>query len=56
MFACWVPQYSAHWPTNSPGSSAWNHIELTRPGIRSVLPASRGTQKLWQTSADFRVR
>ena len=22
-------------------------------GIRSVLPASRGTQKLWQTSADL---
>ena len=32
------------------------HIELARPGIRSILPASRGTQKLWHTSADFRVR
>ena len=28
------------------------HIWLTRFGIRSVLPASRGTQKLWATSAD----
>ena len=25
-------------------------------GIRSVFPASRGTQKLWTTSADLSVR
>src|SRR5260370_2464089 len=56
MLACWVPQYSAHCPRYSPGLSVWNHMELTRPGITSVLPASRGTQKLRHTSADLKVR
>ena len=29
---------------------------LTRFGIRSVFPASRGTQKLWSVSAESKVR
>ena len=39
---------------NKPGLSVWNHMWFGRPGIRSVLPARRGTQKLWQTSADLK--
>ena len=36
------------------GSRGAIHIRLRRFGIRSVLPASCGTQKLWITSADSR--
>ena len=32
------------------------HISLTRFGIRSVLPASCGIQKLWSVSADSSFR
>ena len=32
------------------------HILFTRFGMRSVFPASRGTQKLWATSAERSVR
>ena len=39
-----------------PARRGSNHMRLVLPGIRSVLPASRGTQKLWHTSADFSVR
>ena len=35
-----------------PGLSGSIHISFTRFGMRSVLPASRGIQKLWATSAE----
>src|SRR5262245_59417648 len=56
MWACWVPQYSAHWPRYVPGSHGVSHITLRRFGMTSVLPASRGIQKLCATSADSNVR
>src|SRR6266542_4359539 len=51
MLACWSPQYSAHCPRYTPGRSAWIHILFVRPEMRSVLPVSCGTQKLWMTSS-----
>ena len=38
-----------------PGSRGSIHMRLRRFGMTSVLPASRGTQKLWTTSADSSV-
>src|ERR1700722_18822987 len=52
IFACCVPQYCAHWPTYNPTLCGSIHILLTRFGIKSVLPARRGTQKLWSVSAE----
>src|ERR1700722_15563921 len=56
IFACCVPQYCAHWPTYTPTLCGSIHIVLSRFGIKSVLPARRGTQKLWSVSADDRER
>ena len=47
--ACWIPQSSAQRATYVPGD-ALNHVSLTRPGIASILPPSRGTHQLWFTS------
>lgn len=52
MLACDSPQYSAHWPSYRPGSSASSLRWWTLPGTRSCLPARRGTQKEWITSTD----
>jgi len=50
MLACWVPQYSAHCPGRTPLVGLEGHGYWCVPG-QIVLPARRGTQKLWQTSA-----
>src|SRR5262249_18792121 len=55
MRPCWMPQYSAHWPTEVPGRVGSIHTWLVLLGITSILPASWGTQKLWMTSTDSRV-
>ena len=47
-----VPQNSAHCPRYSPIFSGVNHISLDLPGKESILPANRGIQILWITSAD----
>src|SRR5579862_3245967 len=52
MLACCIPQYSAQFPRKTPSCRGSIHIVLVIPGIRSVLPASCGTQKLCATSAD----
>ena len=56
MRACWVPQYSAQLPREVPTCFGSIHMRLTRFGIRSVFPASCGTQKLCATSADSNRR
>src|SRR5690606_23766185 len=48
--ACSRPQNSAHWPRMGPAWSARSRSTLVRPGIASILPPRRGTQKLWMTS------
>src|SRR5271169_6006881 len=55
ILACCTPQYCAHWPTYTPVSCGSIHMLLTRLGMRSVFPASCGTQKLWLVSADISV-
>ena len=52
MWACCMPQNSAHWPRYRPGLSARIHSSVTRDGMRSRLPWRLGTQKLWMTSLD----
>ena len=54
--ACWMPQYSAHWPQYWPGSSAVNQILFSWFGIASILPISCGIQKLWITLSDEMLR
>ena len=49
IVVCWIPQSSAQRATYVPGE-ALNHVSLTRPGIASILPPSRGTHQLWLTS------
>src|SRR5579872_2129267 len=56
MSACSAPQNCAHCPLKSPVVSGAIHSSLMRLGIRSVLPASSGTQKLCTTSADVSLR
>ena len=56
MSACGPPQYSAHWPRNTPAWSACRRRCVVRPGIMSILPPRFGTQKLWMTSADCSVK
>ena len=48
---CWMPQNSAHCPGYSPAASALNQRRVSRFGKTSRLPAKRGGQKLWMTSA-----
>ena len=55
ILACWTPQYCAHCPTYVPASCGSIHISFVRLGIRSVLPASCGTQKLWSVSAESKL-
>ena len=38
-----------------PGRSAVRRSRVVRPGIMSTLPPRLGTQKLWMTSAAFRI-
>src|ERR1051325_4870162 len=56
MFACCVPQYSAQFPRKIPSCLGSIHMVFMWPGIKSVLPASWGTQKLCATSAESSVR
>src|SRR4029077_11975570 len=51
-----VGYFGANWPRERRVSRGSIHIEFGWLGIRSVFPASRGTQKLWSVSADSRVR
>src|SRR5690606_38121602 len=44
------PQNSAQRPSCVPGASACRRRVVTWPGIASILPARRGTQKPWMTS------
>ena len=54
--SAWAPpQYSAHWPRLMPVRSATSLSVLVRPGIMSSLPARRGTQNEWITSAERRA-
>ena len=56
ILACCIPQYCAHWPRKIPVRCGSIHILFGWFGIRSVLPASSGTQKLWSVSAESKVR
>jgi hypothetical protein len=56
IFACCVPQYCAHWPRKIPVRCGSIHILLGWFGMRSVLPANSGTQKLWSVSAESNCR
>ena len=51
--ACWMPQYSAHWPGKRPVLSAFHQSRVSRPGNTSRLPENRGGQKLWTTSPEL---
>src|SRR5688572_12951497 len=51
--ACQSPQNSAHSTRYVPGSDASTQRSLVRPGTMSILPMSRGTQKLWMTSLEL---
>ena len=52
IFACSIPQNSAHCPRKVPGRSACIQIAVTYPGTRSRLPCRLGAQKLWITSCE----
>ena len=54
MLACDTPQYSAHWPMYSPGTSGVRTMRFTRPGTTSRLPPSCGIQNEWITSGPCR--
>ena len=56
MFACEMPQYSAHWPRNVPGRLASIVSVFGWPGTTSFLPASSGTQNEWITLLLVSVR
>ena len=56
ILACCVPQYSAQFPRNVPSCFGSIHMLFGWFGIRSVLPASCGIQKLCATSADSSLR
>jgi hypothetical protein len=56
MLACDIPQYSAHWPGYSPGTSGVSVMWFTRWGTTSRLPPSWGIQKEWMTSGAFRKK
>src|SRR5690606_38120686 len=51
MWVCSRPQNSAHCPRMGLVESARRRMWLVRPGMASILPPSRGIQKLWMTSA-----
>ena len=52
MWACWIPQNSAHTPRYVPAFSAVNRSTFRCPGMVSTFPASSGTQKLCTTLSD----
>ncbi len=54
MLACEVPQYSAHCPMYSPGTSGVIMSRFTRCGTTSRLPPRYGIQKEWITSGPCR--
>ena len=51
MFACSIPQSSAHCPVYTPGASASNQVSFTVPGIASILPPRAGIHHEWITSS-----